>query len=433
MKKSNRGTVRKKKGVKFTKIIEEDTKPRPVRELLKPSFDKIKDEMESLDLESGNFTFLPIRYSPPLTKYQRYEEFKSFIKSLKTSIHKKKLQEYFIKMHKNFCEDAPIEPDSYLKHFIRNYDVERVKQDRVMQSFTIGRKIIPKENTDRKINMEIHNSIMGVCMRKPKADNKNKAKKKSDIPHFASKNQVFGSADLQKRTDEYYSNFAKNTLQNDIDKKNRIKARKKNRDKNKTAPSSHYSQKTVTTSQRRSQKSVIERDKEKERQKYILHRMKKRGYFVGSNKRKPIKKLSVSNGETIRLLNEYANNKIRLFNLRRKLNKTRRRSIESMFHTHKILIDRELKKRSVFSPQTSLNDSQKLMLPHQNSPYHSRNRSSREIFKDMNSSTFTNPLYTQVLKQKYHPPSMHHSMLATTHFSNTASIHEYDECTHQKL
>jgi len=86
-----------------------------------------------------------------------------------------------------------------------------------MKSFTLGRKIVAKENTDRKINTEIENSVMGICMRKPKGEPKTK-KKTAVAIHFTPKDEIFGSIDLKKRTDEYYKKFAEDTLENDIQK-----------------------------------------------------------------------------------------------------------------------------------------------------------------------------------------------------------------------
>ncbi|CAI2363462.1 unnamed protein product [Moneuplotes crassus] len=425
LKLAKKGATVRKKVVKFNEAKETDVKSKPIKEILKPSFEKIKEEMRSLDCESGNFTFLPIRYSPALTKYQRYEEFKSFMKSIKTSIHKKKLQDYFIKTQKNFCEDEDIKSNSYLKHFIRNYDIERVKHERVLQSFAIGRKIIPRENTDRKINMEIQNSVMGVCMRKPKTENKNKTKaNKNILPHFTPKNDVFGSLDLAKRTDEYYSNFARGTLQNDIEKKSRKKARRKNKSKKST--SAHMSQKTLTNSPKTAEKSVVRKNLENERRMYILHRLRKRGYVVGKQM-KSIKHRDGSTGETLKLIEEYSNTKIDLYNLRKKLIQRKRRSIEPILHTEKVMEKREKKKRSVFSPQTSIDESKKLRISLHKSPYHSRNRSSKEVFKEINMS-LPNPRYRKAFKKKCRLPSLHQSMIETTHFSNTAdSINENDE------
>jgi len=45
---------------------------------MKPAFLKIKKEIDNLDTESGNFTFLPMCFSPTLKKYQRYDQFKEF-------------------------------------------------------------------------------------------------------------------------------------------------------------------------------------------------------------------------------------------------------------------------------------------------------------------------------------------------------------------
>ena len=44
---------------------------------MKPSF-KNNEEMINLDTESGNMNFLPMRFSPALKRYERFEEFKNF-------------------------------------------------------------------------------------------------------------------------------------------------------------------------------------------------------------------------------------------------------------------------------------------------------------------------------------------------------------------
>ena len=48
-----------------------------------------------------------------------------------------------------------------VERYVRNYDITQIKYQRMLNSFTIGRKLIPRENTDDKINMEIENTISG--------------------------------------------------------------------------------------------------------------------------------------------------------------------------------------------------------------------------------------------------------------------------------
>jgi hypothetical protein len=52
-------------------------------------------------------------------------------------------------------------PKETIKRYLRNYDITQIKHQRMLHSFTIGRKLIYKENTDNKINNEIENSING--------------------------------------------------------------------------------------------------------------------------------------------------------------------------------------------------------------------------------------------------------------------------------
>lgn len=72
-----------------------------------------------------------------------------------------------------------------------------------------------------KINTQIQNTVMGVCMRKPKASSgkdKSKSKNKTPALHFATKDHILGTLDLIKRTDYFYHKFAAETLENDIEK-----------------------------------------------------------------------------------------------------------------------------------------------------------------------------------------------------------------------
>lgn len=128
-----------------------------------------------------------------------------------------------------FVDTKSEESKKYFKHFLRNYDIEKIKFERALQSFTTGRKIRRHENTDKKINMEIENSIQGVCFRKPKKSifrpcgnisiraqtrlsriNTKKSPTARKIPTCftppppESRDEVFGSTNLQKRTEEYY-------------------------------------------------------------------------------------------------------------------------------------------------------------------------------------------------------------------------------------
>ena len=109
---------------------------------------------------------------------------------------------------------------NYLKILLRNYDIDRIRQERALISFTILRRIIPEENTDAKINTEIENSINGVWKRTPsKLGRRMKItwNKKNSVS-FAKKadKEVFGSTSISKRTDEYYRKFAQGTIENDI-------------------------------------------------------------------------------------------------------------------------------------------------------------------------------------------------------------------------
>ena len=64
------------------------------------------------------------------------------------------------------------------------YDIDRIREERILKSFTIGRKLKAKENTDRRINTEIENMgnrlelilnlVQGLWVRKPKVVRKSK-------------------------------------------------------------------------------------------------------------------------------------------------------------------------------------------------------------------------------------------------------------------
>jgi hypothetical protein len=119
-----------------------------------------------------------------------------------------------------FLNEPTYKNEKVLIHFLRNYDIHRVKEERMYQSFRIGRKIHHKENTDGKINTEIENAVLGVCMRKPKENDtsKKKAKQKPVPVHFSPKDEVFGSLDIKRRSDAYYHKFASDSLDNDMEK-----------------------------------------------------------------------------------------------------------------------------------------------------------------------------------------------------------------------
>ncbi|CAI2387419.1 unnamed protein product [Moneuplotes crassus] len=211
------------------------------RKILKPSFNQLK-ELSQLECSNGNFTHLPMRFSKDAESSQR---------------------EFYLELAKNY-QEIPMEKDLYLnfvhakseesekcfKHFLRNYDIEKIKFERALQSFTTGRKIRRHENTDKKINTEIENSIQGLCFRKPKKSifhpsgnvsiraqtrllrlNSKKSPASRKIPTcftpppLERRDVVFSSTDLRKRTNEYYKNFAKLTLENDQARELRKKRR----------------------------------------------------------------------------------------------------------------------------------------------------------------------------------------------------------------
>ena len=99
--------------------------------------------------------------------------------------------------------------------FLRNYDINRIREQRVFHSFSIGRKIKPNENTDETINTQIENTINGVCFRRPgKAIQK--IGDQIEVQHR--KDDVFSTSNLIKRTSKFYRQFAELTIDNDIEK-----------------------------------------------------------------------------------------------------------------------------------------------------------------------------------------------------------------------
>lgn len=78
------------------------------------------------------------------------------------------------------------------KELLRSYDIDKIRYERVLNSFTIGRKLKHKENTgiqtyifnifwitftrlcylDKRINSEIENIVQGLCRRRPTKGNR---------------------------------------------------------------------------------------------------------------------------------------------------------------------------------------------------------------------------------------------------------------------
>ncbi|CAI2385189.1 unnamed protein product [Moneuplotes crassus] len=208
-------------------------KKEDLKKIMKLAYLQLKQEMNDLNCANGNISSFPCRFSPCRkspeekcdTEYLHINNLSNSSKKNSLSIERQYYEDY-----KEILEEEPV---SHLKSFLRNYDIERIKQERVLHSFTIGRKIRRAENTDRKINQEIENDIMGLCPRKseyyislPESKPKINKRKKSRLlnhlsPPAQRDNKVFDSIYLTKRTDDMYKNFAKTTLEGDIIKENR--------------------------------------------------------------------------------------------------------------------------------------------------------------------------------------------------------------------
>ena len=55
-----------------------------------------------------------------------------------------------------------------VQRFMRHYDINKIRHERIMSCFAMGRKISQEDHTDDKINTEIENNINGVCFRRLK-------------------------------------------------------------------------------------------------------------------------------------------------------------------------------------------------------------------------------------------------------------------------
>lgn len=106
----------------------------------------------------------------------------------------------------------------FIKKLIRHYDINKIREHRVLHSFTRGRRIVQKENRDSKINKEIENMINGVCLRTPKTF---QAKHKPHDFRHIHQESVFSTIDMKDRTEHFYRKFAKDSLENDIYLENR--------------------------------------------------------------------------------------------------------------------------------------------------------------------------------------------------------------------
>ena len=46
--------------------------------------------------------------------------------------------------------------------YLRQYDLQKIREQRIIQSFTVGRQLKYQENSDKRISKEIENEISGL-------------------------------------------------------------------------------------------------------------------------------------------------------------------------------------------------------------------------------------------------------------------------------
>lgn len=90
-----------------------------------------------------------------------------------------------------------------MREYLRNYDIEQIRQARVNVSFTIGRKISYKENWDKRINAAIE-SIIQKEKEEVAKSLKNGTIDKENIAEKAPNKKVFEATDFSNRTVSLY-------------------------------------------------------------------------------------------------------------------------------------------------------------------------------------------------------------------------------------
>ncbi|CAI2386650.1 unnamed protein product [Moneuplotes crassus] len=106
-----------------------------------------------------------------------------------------------------------------MKKYMRNYDINKIREHRIMNSFTVGRKISAKENSDNRINSAID---LLIARETKKADSYLKAGivTKKEINNIMPKKKIFESDNFGTRTDKFYKSIAEELIQNDIKREN---------------------------------------------------------------------------------------------------------------------------------------------------------------------------------------------------------------------
>lgn len=104
---------------------------------------------------------------------------------------------------------------SQLERYVRNYDIAQIKYHRMLNSFAIGRKLNSRENSDLKINTDIENSICGIQSLHSEPKNIGSRASITSLPRTE---KIFTSLSFKGRNYNFYSKFARESLEKDIDK-----------------------------------------------------------------------------------------------------------------------------------------------------------------------------------------------------------------------
>ncbi|CAI2375307.1 unnamed protein product [Moneuplotes crassus] len=162
-----------------------------LKDILKPVKGQLDDYFDNSCREKPLFSTEPICYSPD----KRPKNFKE-----------------------TFLPRARLDKTE-LKTYMRNYDVSKIKEHRILQSFTLGRKISTRENSDNRISSAID---LLMARESKKADSYLKAGliSKENLPQIMPKKKVFESSNFVSRTDRFYEEIAQELIQNDIKREN---------------------------------------------------------------------------------------------------------------------------------------------------------------------------------------------------------------------
>ncbi|CAI2359518.1 unnamed protein product [Moneuplotes crassus] len=167
---------------------------------IREGFDPTQEEMA--------FGFIPISFSP----IERYNE--PNLEKLRTEEDKKRAMKL-----QAFNKDLE---QKYLLKFLRHYDVDRIRENRISQSFAIGRKINQQENSYERLNTVLENQTLGLCMRRPKFERltaNNLINHKALTGHHVQNikiGDILNTLDFKNRNEKLYQKIATDTLEVDI-------------------------------------------------------------------------------------------------------------------------------------------------------------------------------------------------------------------------